>query len=332
MVHKTIIAALALTTILSGCATAPRGPAVALGKAGDDTAAGIARDTRATAAALEYADVTEAFVLTWNGCSAAARSCRVREGNAKLSEERRQLGNVIRLRARVAQTLADAYEALKIEGEYDGKADLQGAADEAVSGVTAFAGAVAALPGAGAAGGQALLAPIGAATRFGTGVFAEQKQRQRVLTANRRIAGATERLRNAMIVEQAVFAQFAEAIGQQRTAARLAMVEAGIASSASVLGPMADELGIVLRPTADAAISASPRAFAAFEATLTTQSRVEIAAVKARYALCIEALDELLDAHVELEQAGAVSLTGLTILLGDLNAELDRYIEKKGEE
>jgi hypothetical protein len=327
---RAILFSAAALALLSACASAPRDPAAKLADAGMKATGALGTDIREMSARLQYADVTDAFTGTLSNCEPSARECAPFLPPAENYESRQKLAKVIALRARALDALGKAYSALNEEAAYDGRADLAGATDAAVSGVNIFASAVAALPGAGAAA-SLITEPIAAGLSFGAGLIGESKQRRRILAASRVIGAATERMRDALKVESEVFAEILEGIQDQRAEARTILFNADLISAADLLQPMAEQLDVKFVSNADALIARSPRAKAAVIATMQAMSRAEVAALQSRYRSSVAALDGLLEAHADLERKRPISLADVERSLAELDMALDRHLSKEGE-
>lgn len=315
-----ILAALAAATLASACATAPRGPAGSLADAGVRATTAFAGDVDDLALRLERADAGEAFATTWQVCQNAAVTCspRAAGGNGQV---RRDLAAAVRLRGRALRALGDAYAALRIEADYDGRGDLGGATREAAGAVDAFATSIAKLsPASPIAGlvGQ----PVAGVAGLAGELAGERSQRRRILRASRTIGAATERLRIALQAEAAVFATISDYVGTQRTEARLAMLEAGIVSPTDLIAPMARDLDVRFAAGADAAVGKSVAARAAVAASVRALSTSDIAAMKARYDAAGSALGALAGAHRELEAGRGASLEDVARTLAAIDAAL----------
>ena len=304
---------------LSACATAPRSPAGTLASAGISASSSFGSQIRDTSAKLEYADVTEAFVSTWDACKKLG-TCFVSISSDANYNQRQELIRVIGLRSAALSGLGKAYSAMKAEADYDAKGDLSGATKDAVKGVNNFAAAVSA-----ASGGAplALLSePLAAAAGFGAGLFADQRQRKRLKAANQQIGAATKLLRDALEREAFIFDSLASYLGKKRTDARIALLEANLVSSSDILDPLAQNLNMKLVPTADAIVAKSVRTQTAVRATVETMSRGDIAKVRTNYMLAIAALDALVEGHAELANNKGVSLADIDRLLGELDSAI----------
>lgn len=314
--------------LLSACASAPREPAGRLADAGTQATGALASDVRSLARRLEYGDVLDAFARTYYGCAPDAPRCVPQLAASPLYEERRQLADTIALRGQALSALQGAYEALEAEADYDGRADLAGAANEAVSGVNSFAMAVSALPGAGAA--KALISePLQAIISYGAGILGDRSQRRRLLAASRDIRLVTARMRDALIGEANATATIMGEVENERFATREALLKANLISNAELLKPMTDELGVKVVPNADAIVAKSPTTQAAVLAAVRAMSRADTIVIQNRYRAAIDALNGLVRAHADLERKRPLSLADVERSLAELDAALGKQLPKE---
>lgn len=319
---RTIGATIMASLFLSACASVPHGPALSLANAGVATTSTFSTNVRITASQVQYVDVTEAFVATYDYCANSALPCSPQLQSGAMVKLRQDLANVILLRAKAIDALGKAYGALKTEAEYDARGDLVSATNSAIEGVNNFAAAALAIGGAAPA--AALIGePLKQIAGFGVGLLADRNQRRRLLAGSEAIAAATKRLRDALAVEAFVYDSLADYIEKSRTAAKIRMLDAGLVSNTDALMPMAANLG--LKPVAgvDAVIAKSPQTKIAVTAMLQAQSRADVQLDKDKYQASIAALDALLRAHDELKKNQSVSLADVDRFLGELNASLD---------
>lgn len=317
-VSTLVIAALAV----SGCVSVPRGPALSLANAGISTTASFGSDIRRTAADLQYVDVTEAFVATYDFCQNPRLTCAPQVQSGQNFQERQALAKVVLARAVAIDALGKAYAALKTEAEYDARGDLVGATNEAIAGVNGFASAVAAIAG-GAPGAALIVEPLSQVTAMGVGLLADRNQRKRLVAGSREIAQPTQRLRDALAVEAYVFDGLTAYLAKTRAAARVSLLDSGIASSSDAVSPLVGNLGLKPVTGVDGVVAKSLPARQAMFASLQAQSRAEVLAVQNRYQASLGALDALLRAHSELETGQSVSLADLSRFLIELDATLD---------
>lgn len=319
---RTIGATITTSLFLSACASVPYRPALSLANAGVATTSTFSTTVRTTATQVQYVDLTEAFVATYDYCANPAIPCAPQVQSGAMVNLRQELVNVILLRANAIDALGKAYGALKTEAEYDARGDLVGATNSAIDGVNNFAAA--ALGIGGAAPAAAFIGePLKQITGFGVGLLAGRNQRRRLLAGSEAIATATKRLRDALAVEAFVYYSLADYIEKSRTAAKIRMLDAGLVSSTDALIPMATNLGLKPVSRVDAVIAKSPQTKIAVTAMLQAQSRADVQLDKNKYQASIAALDALLRAHDELKKNQSVSLADVDRLLGELNALLD---------
>ncbi len=320
MRQGTAIAAMATALTLSACATAPRGPAGTLADAGTRATAAFATDVEDVALGLERADAGEAFTATWQVCQNPRIPCK-RPAPSSNADRRRALAYAVRLRGQALDALGEAYGALRLEADYDGRADLAGAAKEAGGAVDAFAAAMAELSPTSAVA-KLVNQPLTALAEFGGGLAGERSQRRRILRASNAIGAATDRLRIALEAEAEVFATLADYVTTTRTQARLALMDAGMVNPTELIAPMARDLRIRFSSGADAAIVKSPAAREAIVASVEALSSADVAEMQSRYRGAIVALAALARAHKQLEAGGEVSLEGVQRTLAGLDAAL----------
>lgn len=312
---------LCLALTLTACATAPRGPAGRLADAGTTAATTLATDVDALSLSLDRGEAGEAFERTWQTCANSRLACTpqlVPDANAK---RRHQLADAVRSRARALHALAGAYAALKEEADYEGRADLKGATLAAAGAVDAYVSLVAKAAPQAAIADAALKPLTGIAGEIG-GTIGGARQRRRIIAASRAIGAATARLQLALKGEAGVFDSIAGYIVLQQTAARLALLDAGMVSSSDLLAPMAQDLDVKLAAGADAAVARSPGALAAVKASVQALSAADVAAVQARYRDGIAALGALAAAHADLEANRPVSVEDVAQTLAALDAAL----------
>jgi hypothetical protein len=317
-----IIAAVALLAGLAGCATAPRGPAAALADAGVAAANSFATEYRETAANIRGLDASEAFTATYQACSSLPQlECQPRIPSDRNYRARQDLAKAILLRGRAIESLKGAYSALRNEADYDAKADLTGAINEAIDGANDYAGAIFAAGGA-APAANLITAPLSKLASFGAGLVADRSQQRRLRRGSHEISLATRRVRDALSVEAYVYNDIAGYIERGRLAAKKAALQSGIASGEGAIAPLIASLGLKPAAGSEAMIRKSPATLGAIEATLAAQSRAEIIATRQRYEVALAALDELLEGHADFESERAMSLADLNRFLGELNVAL----------
>lgn len=303
--------------ILTGCATAPRGPAERLADAGIKTTGAFGTDVRAMSDQLARGDANKAFAATWDLCANPnPKLCEpVVEGGA-VNEERLKLAKAVRLRAKALDALGAAYEALKVESQYDARTDLSGAVGEAVDSVNAYAALV------GSPAVDAALGPIKQVAILASRAWADREQTKRLQSANTQIAAVTMALRAALAKEADIYDSVATAIADERFAAQAAMLKAGLVSGADMLRPTSDELGMTLVKDADAKIAGSRQARTAVIAAYRARQLADVRANTARYQASLGALDALLELHVDFAEGQPTDLRDVKRFLDELDAAI----------
>ena len=314
--------------MLGGCATVPRGSAGSLADAGIAATNTLAADVRDTASQVRGVDALDTFSATYSMCSNPRIVCTAQLKSDANYRSREELAKAIELRAIAIDGLRKAYSALKTEASYDAKADLVGATNQAVEGVNNFATAIAAIGGATPA--AALIgAPLQKIVGFGAGVLANGAQRKRLIRGSTAIEAATQRFRDALAVEAAVFANLADYIEKNRTAARLAFLDAGLGSYQDIVIKLGADLSIKPVGAVDAVLAQSPAAKAALRAIVQAQARAEVEKARVKYRIALDALDALINAHHELEADQPISLADVDRFLGELDSALAPATKEK---
>lgn len=313
--------ACAASLALSACAAAPRAPATSLSQAGVQVSGTFATDVRSVASQLAYLDAVDAFSATMDYCQNSNIPCEAQAPSAQVSLKRRQLAEAVTARANALDALSAAYTALGQEAAEDGSADLAGAADHLVAGVNRYAGAVSALGGAPVA--SLVTAPVGELVHGIASEIGERRQRHRIIAGSRAIASAVQALRAGLAEEARVFDTIADYLVLQRTAAKLAMMRAGLVSRDDVFAALATNLGVTPTGAADGIIGTSVPVQTALDATVRATSQAEVIATQQRYRASLQALDALVAAHRQLEERRAVSLDGINRALGQLETVIE---------
>jgi hypothetical protein len=317
-----LVLACLILPALGACAAAPRAPAATLAAVGLTTTGTLSAEVQDVAEQLQTADAADTFARTWELCENAPVACAPSLSPIALSRQRNELADVVMLRARAVDQLGAAYSALQVEAASDGAADLQGAGAAAIGSANSFAAAAAALRGRGSA--ATVPGNIAALVDFGFGALGEHLQRRRILKGSREIANAVLKLRNGMSDEAFVFDSLADYLVGKRTAARLAMFDAGLISGETSLNALAEQLGVTLVGDAESIISNPGPARTALRATMEAMARQDVIAAQGRYRDAIAALDALLREHADLEQKRSVSIADVERLLDRLNASIDK--------
>lgn len=308
--------AIVASMALASCATAPRGPAGRLADAGLKATASFSSDTSALSRHIANGGVTEAFVERWQLCTAQPSLCGTSLPTEPNFQLRQELAEAVQLRAKALTALNQAYAALKQEAEYDARADMTGAVNEAVSGVNSFAGVAFRLAQA------PIPADIGALIGVAGGIFGDQRQRQRILNANAKLREIAQRLHGALAAEATVFDRIADPIEIRRAEAISALFEEGLVDGAEVIKPMTDSLGVTLTSGSGAKIASRPALKAAATDVIRAQAQVDTARVRARYRASLAALQALVVEHDNLAAKRSVSLAEVVRLLDEVNVAL----------
>lgn len=325
IMHRLFLSsACAALLTLNACATAPRAPAASLSQAGLQATGAFATDVRTLSSQLAYVNAADAFSSTYQRCDGRA-TCAPREltpNQVQAMDERLKLAAAVDARARALDALGAAYSALAQEAQSNGSADLEGAARRLVTGVNGYVAAVGALPGVGSLG-TAVSAPVGEVIAGVAAEIGERRQRERLLAGSRAIAASVQALRNALAAEAGVFDGMDAYIVLHRTAARMAMLNAGLASRSPTFQALAQNLGVTPAPGADGVIANSVAVRAALDATVEASARADVIAMQQRYRTSLEALDALLAGHRELEQTRSVSLASIERVIARLQTVVD---------
>lgn len=311
------------TTIVTGislvsCATAPRGPAGRLADAGIKATASFSSDTSALSNHVASGGITEAFIERWQLCKAQLASCGTSLPTDPNFQLRQDLAATVLLRAKALTALNQAYAALKQEAEYDARADMTGAVNEAVSGVNSFATVAFRLANA------PIPMDIGALVGVAGGIFGDQRQRGRILHVNAKLREITQRLHDALAAEATVFDRIADPIELRRAEALAALFDEGLIDGTELIKPMTESLGVTLASGSSAKIAASPALKAATSDLVRAEAQVETARVRARYRASLAALQALVIEHDNLAAKRSVSLAEVNRLLDEINAALDK--------
>lgn len=306
-----------LAAVLTACASTPRGPASSLADAGIKTTGAFGTDVRQMANQLASGSASKAFATTWDLCgNPNPKLCTVQVEGDDVNQDRIKLSKAIQLRGKALDALQGAYQALKVESQYDASADLSGAVDGAIDGVNAYAGLLGS-PLVDVASG-----PIKQVALLGTRAWADRQQTRRLLSANASIEAATLALRKALAKESEVFESVAGAIADERFLAQAAMLKAGLISGAEMLRPTSDELGLALLKDADATVAKSPRTQTAVIAAYKSRQLAEVRGFGARYKASLAALDALLEMHAEFARGQPADLRDVKRFLDELDAAI----------
>lgn len=318
---------LAPALVLTACATAPRGPAARLADAGMQATASFGSDTSALATRVANGGVAAAFVERLDLCTTQATLCDktpeelaalgltpAADSNAALRQE---LAKTIQLRASALAALGQAYAALKQEADYDAKADMQGAVNEAVAGANSFAAAAFTLAKA------PVPADIGKLLAVAGGIVADQRQKGRILAANAKLREITQRLHDAMAAEARIYDLIASPIAISRNRVTLYFYDQGLLDGGQLIKPALDALEVPPPAGIAAKVANTPALKAAVREALRASQDMEKIRAQARYRASLAALQALVTEHDNLAQQRSVSLAELVRLLGEVNALIE---------
>jgi hypothetical protein len=205
-----------------------------------------------------------------------------------------------------------------VESEYDARADLEGAVGNAITSVNKYAAFVSTLGGGPAV--TALSQPLSAAVKFGAGLYADQRQKKRLLAANAKIKEATQRLRDALTKEADVFQSLSTAVVDERVDAQIALLDAGLVTGSGMIIPMIADLGLEPSKNADATIAKSRKTRIAVESAYRAAKDAEASAMRTRYRVAIASLDALLAMHDDFAHDHPVDLNDVLRFVAELDA------------
>lgn len=321
---RMILSVIALTSLLTACASVPRGPASELAGAGMKTTNAFSTDVRDLNVQISRIDILKAYTSTWNACQnpTPMKPCETQTESDAVKQKRLELMEAIELRAEALDGLRAAYEALNAEASYDAKADLSGAVNEAVTSVNAYAAKISEI-GGGAPGSDLISKPLSSALNFGAGLWAEHKQKKRLLAASKEIQAVAQRLHDALKVEAFVFKSFSETVTIQRQMTQAALLQGGLISGSELIRPMATNVGGTLVKDADALIAKSPAARTAIEAAMIESSKTEARILATRYDASIDALNALIKSHKNFEMGQPLGISDVIRFLTELNAAIE---------
>lgn len=305
------LCAASMLVLLSACASANREQASVIADSGIAATSALSTHISDTAMRVSRGQALSAFRETWLTCQNANVSCQPRIPSDNVRTERQRLVEAVALRTRAVDALNQAYHALKLEADYDARGDLEGAVGEAATSASSYASAL-------GVGAQFEIAQHVAV--FGSGLFAESRQRERLLAANSALADVVAQLRIALTAEQAVFDSLATAVTDEEVEGHRVLLQAGFVSHDDLILPLITAVGA--EPTGDISLifedSAGARAGA--EAVLITSATERTNQVKARYAASLEALRALERVHRDFVAERAVSATDVQRLIDRLSA------------
>ena len=307
--------------MLVGCANAPRGPAGRLAEAGIQATASFGSDTSALASRVANGGVAGAFVERLDLCEAQPNFCNLQtdpgtpaDPNAALRQE---LAKTIQLRATALTALGQAYAALKQEADYDARADMQGAVNEAVASTNSFAAAAFSLAKA------PIPVDIGKLLGLAGGIIADQRQKGRILAANAKLREIAQRLHDGMAKEAAIHDLIASPIAINRSRVTLYFYDQGLLDGGQLIKPVLDALEVPPPPGIAARIAGNPALKAAVREALRASQDIETVRARARYRASLAALQALVVEHDNLAAQRNVSLAEVVRLLAEVNALIE---------
>lgn len=322
--------------VLAGCATAPRGPAGRLADAGIQATASFGSETSALAMQVAGGGMVNAFAERMQTCPDPSKPCTADLSGADPgelpppadpnAELRARLANVIRLRAAALAQLNGAYAAWKQEADYDARADMTGAINEAVDGANNFAAAVFAL-----SPGGAIPATVGKLVGFAGGLIAGQRQKGRILRGNAKLREVVLAMHTALAAEEKVFARITGIEQVKRNQVMMTLFNEGLLDGGQILKPMLDTLAIPVPDGISAKVSGNENWKAAARDVLRVQQELEQQRTGARYRASLGALQALAIQHENLAAKRSISLAEIVRLLDELNALLEKPAAPAGK-
>ncbi|MFZ4381746.1 MAG: hypothetical protein ACOYO0_07270 [Sandarakinorhabdus sp.] len=230
---------------------------------------------------------------------------------------RQELAKTIQLRAAALTALGQAYAALKQEADYDARADMTDAVNEAVTNTNSFATAAFTLAKA------PIPVDIGKLVGAAGGLIAEKRQKGRILAANAKLREITQRLHDAMKAEAQIYDIIASPIAINRSRVTLFLYDEGLLDGGQLIKPVLDALEVPSPPGIAAKIASNPALKAAVREGLRASQEIETVRARARYRASLAALQALLVEHDNLAEQRSVSLTDVVRLLAEVNALLE---------
>lgn len=311
---------LALIAGISGCATAPRGPAATLAGAGMKATSAFSTDVRSLGQKLAAGDVGKSFTTTWQSCKGKPDdACKPKLEGRDVNDLRRQLSAAIEARARALDALHAAYSSLNDEAGYESGADMESAVEAATQTTATYVKLISKLTGASPVL-ETATKPLGWIAKVAAGASAERRQRERLARANAQIVEIVRQLRGALASEARVFATVADVVVNERLDAQVALMDAGLVSATDMVAPLIASLNLIGAKDSEAKLAKSHAARTAVQAAYSTSSRAEITAINARYAASIAALDELIGLHAQFAEKAPLDVDGVQRNVYELQA------------
>lgn len=294
--------------LLSACATVPRGPALSLADAGQQTTE-VAASTFETVSSDVSLKLQRQLVRSVAvKCAADATACDpaviIPEQEAQFAEDQ-ALAKTIQLRARAINALGAAYKALGAEAKYDAPGELEAAVGSLFGSVNAFAAAVS-LPAA------VPLDFAGKVLAKAAGVGAAHAQTERLIHGSVMIREANQRLADALTTEAKTDQEIADTMARVRKNLIKTLVSTGYADPLPFVTEFQAPLGL-----APPASLSTPRAAAVALTLIDYQDWVRSQTAAKVYAANVEALAALREQHIEFEKGAPVSLDDVIAALGE---------------
>lgn len=305
-------AGLVFVLVLSACAGTAREDANAIARSGLSATTAMADEVDATARRLAAGEALTAFERTWQLCqNPIAELCTPQIEAADTSAARQRLVGAIQTRARALRALNQAYDALRIEAEYDARKDVEGAVRTAGEAAAGYLDAL------------SLPVPTGlvlevAAT--GAGLFAQDAQARRLANANATLGQITTALAQGLVEEQRVFGSLAGDIIDQEVGAYRALIQAGLVGRADSVTPLITAVGARPLDQLETRLNASPATRAAAEAALMASARERTVQMQSRYGASLAALQALSRLHGDFAIDGRLSTSDVAALTARLEA------------
>ena len=305
-------AGLAFVLVLSACAGTAREDANAIARSGLNATTAMADEVSATSRRLAAGEALTAFERTWQLCqNPNPELCTPQIEGADATAARQRLVAAIETRARALRSLNQAYDALRIEAEYDARKDVEGAVRAAGEAAAGYLDAL------------SLPVPTGlvlevAAT--GAGLFAQDAQARRLAAGNAALAQITAALAAGLAEEQRLFGSLARDIVDQEVGAHRALIQAGLVGRADSVTPLITAVGARPLDQLETRLNASPATRAAAEAALMASARERTVQMQTRYGASLAALQALSRLHADFAIDGRLSTSDVAALTARLEA------------
>lgn len=334
------IAGLASLPALGACATIVRAPYSELADAGQAAALAAASLTnkfaldyrrsgiwaQVTATIAECKGTTEEAVA--KGCIALVPS-RPAEGGAEAAAINEEAASLIKVeqqltaRANAFTALGEAYRQLKLEAQYDARAEMQKALDGAVESLASFGAVLSKNPGT-----FALSQAFRVAAPAAGGIIAQNRQADRLRNANLSLEELLSRFLDLLALDSSDFDQAWAFIAENQIKALEALISQGLISPEAFISELALELGGTVAPE----LPEDPRMARAVAITVVRERAALAKAEQGRFfAVTAKALEGLKRAHAKAAAAQEPDLTSVTNSVLELTDFVKR-IRSTGEE